>query len=94
MAKILFLRILIIGLLPLSAFSDPWLSARDEFTVKKLEYLSIKNKFSLDSSSYPIPLALIRSPSEDMFDNLSSMKKFDIQKENIPKRYNNRLSID
>jgi len=76
MAKFLFLRILIIGLLPLSAFSDPWLSARDEFTVKKLEYLSIKNKFSLDSSSYPIPLALIRSPSEDMFENLSSMNEY------------------
>ena len=76
MAKILFLKILILGLLPLSAFSDPWLSAKDEFTVKKLEYLSIKNKFSLDSSSYPIPLALIRSPSEDMFNNLSSMNEY------------------
>ena len=49
MAKILFLRILLLGLFSLPAFSDPWLSGKDEFLVKKLEYLSIKNKFSLDS---------------------------------------------
>lgn len=58
------------------AFSDPWLSGKDEFKVKKLEYLSIKNNFSIDSSAYPIPLALIRSPNEDMFNNMSLMNEY------------------
>ena len=58
------------------AFSDPWLSSKDEFKIKKLEFLSIRNKFSIDSSSYPIPLALIRNPNEDMFNNISLMNEY------------------
>tara|TARA_B100001113_G_C21119860_1_gene626906 strand:- start:1884 stop:3338 length:1455 start_codon:yes stop_codon:yes gene_type:complete len=71
-----FLKILIISFLSFPAFSDPWLSGKDEFKVKKLEYLSIKNNFSIDSSAYPIPLALIRSPNEDMFNNMSLMNEY------------------
>ena len=72
-----FLKILIISFLSFPAFSDPWLSGKDEFKVKKLEYLSIKNNFSIDSSAYPIPLALIRSPNEDMFNQ--GKKNFSFQ---------------
>ncbi len=57
-------------------FSDPWISGKEEFKVKKLEYLSIKNQFSLDTSAYPIPLALIRNPNEDMFNNMSLMNEY------------------
>ncbi len=71
-----FFKILIIIFLSFPAFSDPWLSGKDEFKVKKLEYLSIKNNFSIDSSAYPIPLALIRSPNEDMFNNMSLMNEY------------------
>ncbi len=71
-----FFKILIISFLSFPAFSDPWLSGKDEFKVKKLEYLSIKNNFSIDSSAYPIPLALIRSPNEDMFNNMSLMNEY------------------
>ena len=62
--------------LSLQAFSDPWLTGKNEFEVKKLEYFSIKNEFSIDSSAYPIPLALIRNPNEDMFNNMSLMNEY------------------
>ena len=57
-------------------FTDPWISAKDEFLVKKLEYLSIKDGFSIDSSAYPMPLALLRNPNEDMFNNISLMADY------------------
>ena len=58
------------------AFSDPWLSGKEEFNIKKLEYLSVKNGFSIDSSAYPIPLALVRNPNEEMFNNISLMTDY------------------
>ena len=58
------------------AFSDPWLSGKEEFNIKKLEYLSIRNGFSIDSSAYPIPLALVRNPNEEMFNNMSLMTEY------------------
>ncbi len=61
------------GIFSLQIFSDPWLSGKNEFEVKKLEYFSIKNQFSIDSSAYPIPLALVRNHNEDMFNNMSLM---------------------
>ena len=70
------LKALFILFLPLLAFSDPWISGKEEFKVKKLEYLSIKNQFSIDTSAYPIPLALIRNPNEDMFNNMSLMNEY------------------
>jgi len=70
------LKIILFGTLSLSAFSDPWLTGKNEFEVKKLEYFSIKNQFSIDSSAYPIPLALIRNPNEDMFNNISLMNEY------------------
>ena len=70
------LKILLFGILSLQAFADPWLTGKNEFKVKKLEYYSIKNQFSIDSSSYPIPLALIRNPNEDMFNNMSLMNEY------------------
>ena len=57
-------------------YSDPWISAKDEFLVKELEYLSTKNGFSIDSTAYPIPLALLRNPNEDMFSNISLMSDY------------------
>ena len=57
-------------------FTDPWISAKDEFLVKKLEYLSIKDGFSIDSTAYPMPLALLRNPNEDMFNNISLMADY------------------
>ena len=57
-------------------FTDPWISAKDEFLVKKLEYLSIKDGFSIDSTAYPMPLALLRNPNEDMFNNISLMSDY------------------
>ena len=62
--------------LSLQGFSDPWLTGKNEFEVKKLEYFSIQNQFSIDSSAYPIPLALIRNPNEDMFNNMSLMNEY------------------
>ena len=62
--------------LSFQAFSDPWLTGKNEFEVKKLEYFSIKNQFSIDSSAYPIPLALVRNPNEDMFNNMSLMNEY------------------
>ena len=70
------LKALFLLFLPLLAFSDPWISGKEEFKVKKLEYLSIKNQFSIDTSAYPIPLALIRNPNEDMFNNMSLMNEY------------------
>jgi len=70
------LKIFIFLFLSLQAFSDPWLTGKNEFEVKKLEYFSIKNQFSIDSSAYPIPLALVRNPNEDMFNNLSLMNEY------------------
>ena len=72
----LLIKVFVIGTLSLSAFADPWLSGKDEFEVKKLEYFSIKNQFSIDSSAYPIPLALVRNPNEDMFNNMSLMNEY------------------
>ena len=57
-------------------YSDPWISAKDEFLIKELEYLSTKNGFSIDSTAYPIPLALLRNPNEDMFSNISLMSDY------------------
>ena len=70
------LKALFILFLPLLAFSDPWISGKEEFKVKKLEYLSTKNQFSIDTSAYPIPLALIRNPNDDMFNNMSLMNEY------------------
>ena len=70
------INIFLFGTLSFSAFSDPWLSGSNEFEVKKLEYFSIKNQFSIDSSSYPIPLALVRNPNEEMFNNMSLMNDY------------------
>ena len=70
------LKILFFGILSMPAFSDPWLTGKNEFEVKKLEYFSIKNQFSIDSSAYPIPLALVRNPNEDMFNNMTSMNEY------------------
>ena len=70
------LKILFVLCLSQPIFSDPWINGKEEFDVKKLEYLSIKNKFSIDTSAYPIPLALIRNPNEDMFNNLSLMNEY------------------
>ena len=70
------LKALFILFLPFLAFSDPWISGKEEFKVKKLEYLSIKNQFSIDTSAYPISLALIRNPNEDMFNNMSLMSEY------------------
>ena len=72
----LLIKVFLLGTLSLSAFADPWLSGKDEFEVKKLEYFSIKNQFSIDSSAYPIPLALVRNPNEDMFNNMSLMNEY------------------
>ena len=69
-------KIFLFVVLSLQAFSDPWLTGKNEFEVKKLEYFSIKNQFSIDSSSYPIPLALVRNPNEDMFNNMSLMNEY------------------
>ena len=71
-----YFRILLLFTLSSATFTDPWLSGKDEFEVKKLEYFSIKNKFSIDSSAYPIPLALVRNPNEEMFNNLSLMTEY------------------
>ena len=68
--------LIFISILSIPAYTDPWLTGKDEFIIKKLEYLSIKNKFSIDSSAYPIPLALIRNPNEDMFNNISLMNEY------------------
>ena len=76
MNYLFFFKIFFIYFFALPAFSDPWLNSKDEFLVKKLEFLSIKNKFSIDSSSYPIPLALIRNPNEEMFNDFSSMNEY------------------
>ena len=70
------LKILFVLCLSQPIFSDPWINSKEEFVVKKLEYLSIKNKFSIDTSAYPIPLALIRNPNEDMFNNMSLMNEY------------------
>ena len=70
------LKIFLFIFLSFKAFSDPWLNGKNEFEVKKLEYFSIKNQFSIDSSAYPIPLALIRNPNEDMFNNMSLMNEY------------------
>ncbi len=76
MINCVYKLLIVISVLSVSAFADPWLTGKDEFIVKKLEYLSIKNQFSIDSSAYPIPLALIRNPNEDMFNNISSMNEY------------------
>jgi len=70
------LKVFLSLFLSLQAFSDPWLTGKNEFEVKKLEYFSIKNQFSIDSSAYPIPLALVRNPNEDMFNNISLMNEY------------------
>ena len=70
------LKIFLFVFLSLQAFSDPWLTGKNEFEVKKLEYFSIKNQFSIDSSAYPIPLALVRNPNENMFNNMSLMNEY------------------
>ena len=70
------LKFFLIGILSFQAFADPWLNGKNEFEIKKLEYLSIKNQFSIDSTAYPIPLALIRNPNEDMFNNMSLMNEY------------------
>ena len=70
------LKFFFFGIFSLHIFSDPWLSGKNEFEVKKLEYFSIKNQFSIDSSAYPIPLALVRNPNEDMFNNMSLMNEY------------------
>jgi len=70
------LKIFLFIFLSFQAFSDPWLTGKNEFEVKKLEYFSIKNQFSIDSSAYPIPLALVRNPNEDMFNNMSLMNEY------------------
>ncbi len=70
--KIIFL----LSFFSIQIFSDPWISAKDEFLVKELEYLAIKNGFSIDSSAYPIPLALLRNPNENMFNNISLMADY------------------
>ncbi len=72
----LLVNIFLLGIICLPAFSDPWLTGKNEFEVKKLEYYSIKNQFSIDSSAYPIPLALVRNPNEDMFNNMSLMNEY------------------
>ena len=66
------LKALFILFLPFLAFSDPWISGKEEFKVKKLEYLSIKNQFSIDTSAYPISLALIRNPNPDLREGSNS----------------------
>ena len=71
-----FLKVSLFGILSLPIFADPWLTGKNEFEIKKLEYLSIKNQFSIDSSAYPIPLALVRNPNEDMFNNISLMNEY------------------
>ena len=71
-----FLKIFLFVFFSFQAFSDPWLTGKNEFEVKKLEYFSIKNQFSIDSSAYPIPLALVRNPNEDMFNNMSLMNEY------------------
>ena len=70
------LKFFLFGILSFQALADPWLTGKNEFEIKKLEYLSIKNQFSIDSSAYPIPLALIRNPNEDMFNNMSLMNEY------------------
>ncbi len=70
------LKSFLLVFLSMHAFSDPWLSGKNEFEVKKLEYFSTKNQFSIDSSAYPIPLALVRNPNEDMFNNMSLMNEY------------------
>ena len=70
------LKLFLFGTISLQAFSDPWLTGKNEFEVKKLEYFSIRNQFSIDSSAYPIPLALVRNPNEDMFNNMSLMNEY------------------
>ena len=79
------------------AFSDPWLSGKEEFNIKKLEYLSIRNGFSIDSSAYPIPLALVRNPNEEMFNNMSLMTEYinlaDEIIENESKRFINEFGF-
>ena len=75
--KNIFIKLLIfLSIFSIPAYTDPWLTGKDEFIIKKLEYLSIKNKFSIDSSAYPIPLALIRNPNEDMFNNINLMNEY------------------
>ena len=75
--KILAKKIFILlSIFSVQIFTDPWISAKDEFLVKKLEYLSIKNGFSIDSTSYPMPLALLRNPNEDMFNNITLMADY------------------
>ena len=83
MFKKFYLILVFICLFSTFSLADPWLNGKDEFLVKNLEYLSVKNKFSLDSSAYPIPLALIRNPSEDMFSNISLMNEYVDFAENI-----------
>ena len=70
------IKIFLFGILSFQGFADPWLTGKNELEVKKLEYFSIKNKFSIDSSAYPIPLALVRNPNEDMFNNMSLMNEY------------------
>ncbi len=72
----IFLKIFLVSFFSSQVFSDPWLTGKDEFKIKRLEYLSTKNEFSIDSSAYPIPLALIRNPNEDMFNNISLMNEY------------------
>ena len=67
---------ILLSIFSVQILSDPWISAKDEFLIKELEYLSIKNGFSIDSSAYPIPLALLRNPNEDMFNNISLMTDY------------------
>ena len=82
MKKYKFFLILNLFLGSWVAICDPWIMPEEELFVKKLEFYSIRDGFSIDSSSYPIPWALARNPTEDVYQNYSEMTNYRIILEN------------
>ena len=74
--KILFSILLIFLFSPINLFSSEiWLEPKDELLVKKFEFYSNNLNHSLDSTSYPISRAKLKTTSSDkILEIYSSLK--------------------
>ena len=56
-----------------SLFSNVWIQPEDEFKIKKLEYYSVQNGLKLNTTSYPISINKLNSPSSYRLETLRNI---------------------
>ena len=89
--KILFSILLLFLFSPINLFSSEiWLEPKDELLVKKLEFHSNTLNHSVDSTSYPISRAKLKTTSSDkLLEMFSSRNSFQNNLQNFFQKLKN-----